>query len=625
MPTQNLRHPLTTLAFALLLLGGCQSQPATMATGFAPLEINIAHINDHHSMLDVIPDFELLIDGIATRVEAGGFPRLAALFKTSSALPNLLRIHAGDAMTGTLYHTIYKGEADAALMNTVCFDAFVLGNHEFDESDAGLRKFLDHLRAGPCQTPVLSANVEPAIGTPLAPTATQDYIRPYLLKKYGDITVALIGITVRGKTLISSRPLPSTHIADETLTAQRQIDELQAQGIQHIILVTHQGYTNDKILAAQLRGVDVIIGADSHTLLGDFTGTGLQTIGPYPTVVHNRDGDPVCIGQAWEYGKAFGLMKVRFNARGAVESCTGNSSLVIGDDFRQKGPSADFAPVSQAVRQRIRASISGRTALSVVTPDAAAQAELARFSSRLEQMKQQQIGSASEALCLVRVPGEASRRSGGIAACEHANTLARGSDIAQTVAAAYRQASKLADIALQNGGGIRSALPAGDVTINTAHSVLPFANVLVELQMSGRQIADALDDAVANHLDNKHSNGSHPYAAGLRWDLDMSQPRGKRFSRLEVRTRNSDEWQPLDAQGIYTVVTSDYLAEGGDGYATLAATHKNGRSVNTYLHYTQTFIDYLQKKGRITRQPAAEYSHQRVITQDGRLLDESAR
>jgi 5'-nucleotidase len=523
-------------------------------------------------------------------------------------------------MTGTLYHTIYKGEADAALMNTVCFDAFELGNHEFDESDGGLRKFLDHLRTGPCRTPVLAANVEPAIGTPLAPASSRDYLQPYILKKFGDITVGIIGIETRNKTLVSSRPLPSTHIADETTTAQRQIDDLKAQGIRHIILVTHQGYENDKAMAAQLSDVDVIIGADSHTLLGDFSGIGLATAGPYPTIVSNRDGDPVCIGQAWEYSKAFGLMNVRFSTSGTVDACGGRTTLVIGDDFRQKNETGKFTSLDKAMHQKILDRLTHQPTVQVVTPDPAAQAVLASFSNRLERMKQQKIGSASEALCLVRVPGEATNRSAGIAGCEHANTLARGSDIAQTVAEAYRQASRLADIALQNGGGIRTPLAKGEVTINTAHTVLPFSNVLVELQMSGRQIADALDDAVANHLDNRNSDGSHPYAAGLRWDLDMSQARGKRFSRLEVRDRASGEWRPLAPQRTYTVVTSDYLAEGGDGYATLATVHKNGRSVNTYLLYTQTFIDYLQGKGTITRQPAADYSHQRLITKDGRQL-----
>jgi 5'-nucleotidase/UDP-sugar diphosphatase len=58
-------------------------------------------------------------------------------------------------------------------------------------------------------------------------------------------------------------------------------------------------------MAAQLSDVDVIIGGDSHTLLGDFSAIGIDaSSGPYPTVVRNRDGDPVCIGQAWEYAKA---------------------------------------------------------------------------------------------------------------------------------------------------------------------------------------------------------------------------------------------------------------------------------------------------------------------------------
>jgi 5'-nucleotidase len=620
MPIQISRRPLAALAAVLLQLSACQSLPPAPTAGFTPLEINIAHINDHHSNLEAIAGFELQVDGVATRVEAGGFPRLTALFEASAGLPNLLKIHAGDAMTGTLYHTLYKGEADAALMNTVCFDAFELGNHEFDEGDAGLRKFLDHLRAGACQTPVLAANVEAAIGTPLAPTGSHDYLQPYVLKKFGDITVGIIGIEVRGKTAVSSRPLPSTRFADETATAQRMIDELKARGIRHIVLVTHQGYENDKAMAAKLTDVDVIIGADSHTLLGDFSGVGLSAAGPYPTLVRNRDGDPVCIGQAWEYTKAFGLMKVRFNAQGAIESCGGRATLVVGNDFRQKDSAGDFVPLDDAARQTLLGRLAAQTAVQVVAPDPTAQTVLAGFSGRLEQMKQQKIGTASEALCLVRVPGEATNRSAGIAGCENANNLARGSDIAQAVAEAYRQASKLADIALQNGGGIRTALPQGEVTINTAHTVLPFSNVLIEMQVSGRQIVDALEDAVANHLDNKSSDGSHPYAAGLRWDLDLSKARGSRFTRLEARDRASGEWRPLDPERIYTVVTSDYLAEGGDGYATLAAVHKQGRSVNTYLLYTQTFIDYLQGKGTITRPPAAEYCHQRVIAADGRRL-----
>jgi len=81
-------------------------------------------------------------------VDAGGFARVtAAIAELAGQSPNVLKLHAGDAITGTLYFNRAgtDGEADAALMNTVCFDAFTLGNHEFDKGDTGLKGFLDLL------------------------------------------------------------------------------------------------------------------------------------------------------------------------------------------------------------------------------------------------------------------------------------------------------------------------------------------------------------------------------------------------------------------------------------------------------------------------------------------------
>ena len=616
--SRPLRAGLLTLA---LVVAGCHPSPRQKPSGSSGLEINIAHINDHHSNLEAHADFEIAIGGVPTRVEAGGFPRLTTLFKAQAGLPNLLKIHAGDAMTGTLYHTLYNGEADAALMNTVCFDVFALGNHEFDEGDAGLRRFLDYLRSGRCQTTVLAANVEPAIGSPLAPVAIDDYRRPHLLKEVEGIVLGIIGIDVRGKTMNSSRPLPGTVFLDEVDTAQRTIDELRARGIRHIILVTHQGYEADRAMAARLSDVDVIIGGDSHTLLGSFSALGITgSSGPYPTIVKNRDGDRVCIGQAWEYAKAFGLMQIRFDDRGTVTSCSGEVILPIGDDFRQRNGAGTFVAVDAATRARILEQLGQHNTARLVSPDPIALAELANYAGRLDDMKRQQIGTASESLCLVRVPGESTNRSGGIAGCEKANTLARGSDIAQAVAAAYRQASRLADVALVNGGGMRTSLPRGEVSFSTAYKVLPFANVLIESRLSGRQMLEVLEDAVANHLDSNGSDGSHPYAAGLRWDLDMSQPRGSRFANVEIKSRVDGEWQALDAATTYTLVTSDFLAMGGDGYRTLATIHLAGGSVNTYLNYTQTFVDYLLAQGQVGRPAAGDYSHRTVIDRAGRRL-----
>lgn len=79
-----------------------------------------------------------------------------------------------------------EGEAEADLMNTVCFDTLTLGNHEFDNTDTGLQKFMGFLNnKGSCKTKtqVLSANVEFGAGSPLYRT---DLVKPYtIMEKEG--------------------------------------------------------------------------------------------------------------------------------------------------------------------------------------------------------------------------------------------------------------------------------------------------------------------------------------------------------------------------------------------------------------------------------------------------------
>lgn len=611
---------LSILALALLAAcGGDGSASGDAAPSFAPIEVHIAHINDHHSQLEGFPATTLTLDGIATRVTLGGFARLTSVFEGLKGTPNLLKVHAGDAVTGTLYYTFYQGEADARMMNTICFDAFALGNHEFDDGDAATARFLDALWTPACQTPILAANVQPAIGTPLAPSSATDYIRPYVIREFQGVEVALIGIDIAGKTTNSSRPLASTVFADEVTTAQAVIDSLKSRGLRHFVLVTHQGYANDLAMAAALTDVDVIIGGDSHTLLGDFSAQGLNSSGPYPTVATNADGKTVCIGQAWEYAKAVGLMSVRFDTEGAVASCGGQASLVIGDDFARQ-QDGSWVALDGAARDALKAKLAADPALKVTVPDPGAAALLSSYTSQVEAEKAKSIGTATEALCLVRVPGESTNRSAGVAGCESANTLARGSDAAQAVAQAFLAGSRRADIALQNAGGVRIPIAAGTVTMNTAFTLLPFSNVIVELEMTGAEVVAALEDAVANHLDAGQSTGSHPYAAGLRWNLDMSQVRGQRFAAVQVRNRTTGAWGAIDPAATYVVATNDFIAEGRDGYTTLGNVFASGRVVNTYLLYTQTFADWVRAEGSIGRPASGEYAHQNVVTASGQTL-----
>ena len=186
-------------------------------------DLTILHINDHHSHLKPDGRMGLKLDGKSTRVRSGGMPAVVAKMKQLQATNrNVLKLHGGDAVSGSLFFTLFKGEADAALMNEVCFDAFALGNHEFNEGDTGLAKFLDFLKSGDCHTPVLAANIKPEVGvSALTPNSATDYIQPYTIMQMDGMKIGIVGIDIVRKTKLSSSPDETTMFFDEAETAQK--------------------------------------------------------------------------------------------------------------------------------------------------------------------------------------------------------------------------------------------------------------------------------------------------------------------------------------------------------------------------------------------------------------------
>lgn len=578
-------------------------------------ELNVLHINDHHSHLQA-DSGDITLAGEGTRVEVGGFPRVVAKFDeltgSYDADANVAKLHAGDAITGTLFFSLFKGEADAALMNEICFDAFALGNHEFDESDEGLKTFLDFLATPDCDTPVLGANIVPEVGTPLAEASATDYIRPFIVENYANGRVGYIGIDIAAKTQNSSSPLDSTQFLDEVETSQRYIDELTADGVDKIVLITHYQYENDLALAGAVSGVDVIIGGDSHSLLGDWEDRGLTSAGPYPTMTTDADGLPVCIAQAWQYAAVVGELSIGWDQYGHVATCEGTPHLLLGDTFmRRPADGGDRVPVEGDALAAILADIESDPQLSIVTPDADSQLVLDGYSEEVDVLAMQSIGTVTEDLCLERIPGQG--RS-SIEGCTEL-TAVNGGDIQQLVAEAFRARSFEADIALQNAGGVRIDIPSGDLTIADAYTLLPFANTLVNLEMTGQQIKDSLEEGTENAVMPDGSTGAYPYAAGLRWDMDLTQPAGSRVSNLEYQAKGTTDWLPFDLTATYTVVTNNFMAGGGDGYATMEEITDAGLVEDTFLDYAKSFIDYVEidRQGVLSKVPVDQYSTQNFV------------
>ncbi|MEE2732547.1 MAG: NAD nucleotidase [Pseudomonadota bacterium] len=592
-----------------------------------PLTVNILHMNDHHSHLaadsfsydaSALRLRTTLSDGSAlneVEVNYGGFPMLVDTFqRLETVLRNPIKIHAGDAVTGTLYYSLFKGEADAAVMNEICFDAFALGNHEFDDGDSGLAGFLDYLNAGPCQTPVLAANVVPAATS----AVREGYLQPYTLMQVEGQAVGIIGIDIAGKTKNSSQPDAGTEFLDELTTAQYYIDELTAQGVNKIILVTHYQYQNDIALAQKLRGVDVIVGGDSHSLLGDNTlaDLGFPVAGEYPTRVTDLDGNPVCIVQAWEYAHVMGRLQVNFDRKGKVSSCHGNPVMPIKNEYVYADSDGSEKTLGGFDKWKVALSLALNPEITLSREDANTLALLDGFNEQVSVLEQTEIGTVTDDLCLVRWPGEA--RS---AICSPADTYANGSDISNIVAKAFLTVTPTADFAIQNAGGVRVDVAAGPYTIADAFTLLPFSNTLVTLEMTGQQIISVLEDALSNTLDDGGSTGSYPYASGLRYHVDASQSEGNRISNVEINSRLAGSWSAIDPATTYTVVTNDFIASGQDGYDTFGVIFDAGLFEDTFTEYAQGFIKYAEaltdSGASISKLPLEEYSTQKYIGRDG--------
>ncbi|WP_406609439.1 NAD nucleotidase [Agarivorans sp. JK6] len=603
---------LLPLSVALVACNDDDSTPSPQ-----PLSINVLHINDHHSHLQADSGIDLNLVGEATRVSVGGFPKVVAkINELAASKDNVLKLHAGDAITGDLYYTLFKGEADAALMNEVCFDAFALGNHEFDGGDAGLKTFLEFLYSPTCQTQVLAANVEPEVGvSPLAPTTRWDYFQPYMIKSFGDAKVGIIGIDIATKTKNSSSPDATTQFHDETSSAQMYIDELKEKGVNNIILLTHYQYKNDLELAAKLTDVDVIIGGDSHTLLGDFEDLGLNSAGDYPTMVSNLDGDPVCVAQAWQYSAVVGDLAVTFDGNGKLESCAGTPHLLLADSFKRKDTNGDRVELTGATRTAVTDAVAANPNLSIVTADANATDLLAVYAEEVDVLKQSVVGDVAQNLCFERIPGQ-----GRSTLCDVSATSANGSDISNLVAQAFLEQAIRGDVAIQNAGGVRNDVPQGDYTIGDAYTLLPFANTLVYLEMTGAEIKTVLNEAVDYSLDPEGSTGAYPYAAGLRYKVDMSQAAGSRLYDVEVKAKGTTDWIALADNDSFTVVTNNYIAGGRDGYFSFAdISADESKFEDSFLDYAQSFVDYVERNGTIDKLPLESYSTQMFYDTDGNL------
>jgi 5'-nucleotidase len=159
-------------------------------------------------------------------------------------------------------------------------------------------------------------------------------VKPYVIKTVDGQKVALVGVATPETPFISS-PGATVKFLDPAESLAKAVRDLEKQGVNKIVVLSHLGYDVDKALAAKTTGVDVIIGGHSHSLLGPMGSLGLKSLGDYPTVVKDAAGDTVLVATSWQWANAIGSLDVDFDEAGKVVSFKGTPKLLAGlDKFR---------------------------------------------------------------------------------------------------------------------------------------------------------------------------------------------------------------------------------------------------------------------------------------------------
>ncbi len=518
------------------------------SAAFADYQLNILHFNDFHSRVESINKFDATCSAAeeAKNECFGGAARLkAAIDQRRAALAgqNMVVLDAGDNFQGSLFYTTYKGAAEVEFLNDMKIDAMTVGNHEFDDGEGPLAAFLDK-----AQFPVVTANLVIDDQSKLG-----NRIKKSIVLTIGGQKIGIVG-AVTTETPELASPGPHVKITDDAAAISAEVDALKSQGVNKIIALTHVGYPRDVEKIAKIAGVSVVVGGHSHTLLSN---TDPKAAGPYPTMVDNPAGYKVPVVQAASYSKYLGDLVVTFDDNGAVKEAKGDPILLD----------------------------------SSIKPDPTILARVQEMAKPIEELRKKVIGNSQG-------PIEGAREICRVQECSMGNLVAD--------AMLDRTKAQGISIAIQNGGGLRASIAAGDVSMGDVLTVLPFQNTVATFQLTGADVKAALENGLSQIDDGA---GRFPQVAGLKYSYDKSKPAGSRLVSVEIQ--EGTEFKPIDPEKTYGVVSNNYMRAGGDGYTVFAKDAKNAYDFGPNLE--SVVADYLAAHnpykpytdGRVTQIAAA--------------------
>ena len=443
---------------------------------------------------------------------------------------DVLLVDAGDHIQGTAYGSMDDGATIIQLMNEAGYDLATPGNHEFDYGMARAKAVLRE-----ADFPYVSCNwVDLRTGFNVLPSVKFFFV--------GGRKIAFVGVTTP-ETFTKSTPAYFMNDAQTKYiydilggedgqklydAVQKAIDKAEFWGADTIIGLGHLGvdpssspWTSEEVIA-HTHGFTAFIDGHSHTVMAN-------------KQVTDASGKAVTLTQTGSYFKNIGKMTV---------GADGTITTELIDTYEGL--------------------------------DAAVAATASNWISAVDDMLGEEI-AVGDTKFYINDPATGKRRI-------RSGETNLGDFVADGIYTYFNEIEELhCDIAIMNGGGIRTDVEAGPWSFKTCKTVSPFGNVACLMSVTGQQIQDALEFGARFAGAEGKENGGFLQVAGARYTIHPMIPNTvqtndknvwtgsaatPRVSNVEIYDKTTGTYQPLDPNATYALAGMNYtLRNLGDGFA----------------------------------------------------------
>ncbi len=458
---------------------------------------------------------------------------------------NILLVDVGDTFQGGHIGTISEGSAAVGFMNVLGYDYFVPGNHDFGFGIPRLIALTNDLEATTLSTNFIDLETDSPI------------FQPYSVHEFENVKVAFIGISTPSSFTHSTPTYfqndkgeykytflgnaPGLSEAEQFYNSvQRSINNAINEGADYVVALGHLGTEE---ATAPFRSTDLI---ENTTGIDVFIGT--HSYSSFAKrIIKNEQQQDVILTQTAEKLEKFGVLTIDHDKNEI-------HTKLIGKEYTKKDP---------AIEKKI-----------------------AQMHTQLNPLLLKIIGVSEFPLIAIENEVEVVRL--------------RESNLANLVTDAYRIMQD-SDIAIINAGSFRDNIDVGPISYKTLVDVLPFANEVHKVTVSGREIRDALEMGLREY---PNPDGAFLQVSGLSYEVHADIPSSVvvdsqgNFVKVEGEYRAKNimvGYNPLNLDGVYSMAATDYiLLHKGDGMTMFKNTAPDINYFTEYdliVKYLNSYLD----------------------------------